>query len=361
MSNGMNGEGNELRQILGDSITRLLTDHVTTETRRQAEDGDWPAELWSALEENGHPRVLVPEDLGGVGGGWLDAYQVIRAAGRFGAPVPLAETVLAGRLLAEAGLEVPEGPIAIAPVRADETLSLARDGGDWRLNGSVSRVPWGASAGHLAVLAEADGGPHIALVAGGQAECRPDRNMAREPRDSLTFRDAAVLGAALAAERDRVWLLGAMVRAAQMAGALDTLLDLSVQYANDRVQFGRPIGKFQAIQQQLAVLAGQTAATGVAAEAAFGKADLGAKSGDCRFEVAVAKVRAGEAADLGTSIAHQSHGAIGFTYEHTLHFSTRRLWSWRAEFGTKAHWAEELGRFAAGRGADQLWPYVTTR
>jgi acyl-CoA dehydrogenase len=75
----------------------------------------------------------------------------------------------------------------------------------------------------------------------------------------------------------------------------------------------------------------------------------------------VAKVRVGEAAGAGCSIAHQTHGAIGFTYEHSLHFSTRRLWSWRAEFGAEGVWAAELGRRAAARGADQLWADVTAR
>ena len=348
---------NELRAILSDSITRLLTDEVTVDVRRAAEDGDWPSALWTKLEENGHPRVLVPEDQGGVGGGWLDAHTVIQAAGRFAAPVPIAETILAGRLLADAALDVPDGPITIAPVRPDEVLAISRTGNSFSLSGTVSRVPWGAAAGHLAVQAEADGKPHIALVAQGHAEVRADRNIAREPRDTLTFEEAPVIAAAPAADRNGLWRHGAMIRAAQIAGALDAVLDQSVQYANDRTQFGRPIGKFQAVQQQLAILAGQTAAVGAAAEAAFGKAE----TGDAEFEIMVAKTRASEAAEAAASIAHQPHGAIGFTYEHTLHYATRRLWSWRAEFGTSSHWAEQLGRLVAGRGADALWPMVVAR
>ena len=193
---GARPELNELRAILSDSITRLLTDEVTVDVRRAAEDGDWPSALWTKLEENGHPRVLVPEDQGGVGGGWLDAHTVIQAAGRFAAPVPIAETILAGRLLADAALDVPDGPITIAPVRPDEVLAISRTGNSFSLSGTVSRVPWGAAAGHLAVQAEADGQPHIALVAQGQAEVRTDRNIAREPRDTLTFKEAPVIAAA---------------------------------------------------------------------------------------------------------------------------------------------------------------------
>jgi acyl-CoA dehydrogenase len=105
------------------------------------------------------------------------------------------------------------------------------------------------------------------------------------------------------------------------------------------------------------VLAGHTAAAGLAADHAFRAADRG----DPRFEVAAAKTRIGEAAGIGASIAHQVHGAFGFTYEHSLHFLTRRLWSWRAEFGAEAHWSTWLGRDVAARGASELWSYVTSR
>ena len=75
--------------------------------------------------------------------------------------------------------------------------------------------------------------------------------------------------------------------------------------------------------------------------------------------MAIAKLRVGDAAGTGAAIAHQVHGAMGFTYEHTLHHSTRRLWGWREEFGNETLWAERLGRMVAAAGADALWPFVT--
>jgi acyl-CoA dehydrogenase len=156
-----------------------------------------------------------------------------------------------------------------------------------------------------------------------------------------------------------------MARAAQMAGALESCLVQSVRYATERKQFGRPIGSFQAIQHQLALLAGHTAAAGMAAANAFRAAERRwsrpTPGADPWFEIAVAKARAGEAAGLGAGIAHQVHGAIGFTYEHALQFITRRLWSWRAEFGGEGWWQTELGRSVARAGGDALWPHVTAR
>jgi acyl-CoA dehydrogenase len=350
----------ELGSLLADTVTRLFNDLVTKELIESAERGAWPDKLWRALEEGGLTLPLVPEAGGGAGGAWVDAHVVVRAAGKSAAPVPLAETIVGGWLLAQAGLEVPLGPLTLAPVRESERLQLTRAAGSRRLSGTVSGVPWGAAAGHVVVVAEADEGPMVALVTRGSGRVTPDRNLALEPRDTLAFDGAPVVASAPASARlaaQAVTVYGAMVRAAQMAGAVESLLEQSVRYATERKQFGRPIGNFQAIQHNLAILAGHVAAAGIAAEHAFRAADRG----DPGFEVAVAKVRAGEAAGIGAGIAHQAHGAIGFTYEHSLHFATRRLWSWRAEFGSESRWALRLGQGVAARGADRLWSDLTAR
>jgi acyl-CoA dehydrogenase len=355
---------NELQTILSETCTRLFTDHATTAVLEAAEKGQWPAGLWQALEENGLTLPQVPEGRGGAGGSWNDAFVVLMAAGRFAAPVPLAETMLAGSILAEAGLDVPMGPMTVAPVHADEALTLSRDGAGWKLGGRASRVPWGARAEHVVVAAEAGGTPMIALVAGGGAATEGDVSLAREPRDTLSWSGAPVVAAAPLRGRlgpRPVWAGGALVRSAQIAGGLEFLLAQSVRYVTERKQFGRPLAAFQAIQQNLALLAGHTAAAGMAAQQAFHVVERTGAGGDPAFEIAVAKVRTGEAAGLGAGIAHQAHGAIGFTYEHSLHFVTRRLWSWRAEFGAESHWAVALGREVAARGADALWPHMTSR
>jgi len=359
----------EARAILADAVTRILTDHVTKDVLESAEQGQWPAALWQALEESGLTLPLVPEAQGGAGGSWGDAHVLLTAAGRFGAPVPLAETMIASWLLAEAGVEVPLGPLAIAPVQRNDILRLERAGSGWRLGGRAGRVPWGGGAGHLVVISAPDGRAGgdpamIALVAAGQAQVTTDVNLALEPRDTLVFDGAPVLAAAPAPARlpgDVLWLYGALARSAQMAGGLEYLLAQTVQYAGERRQFGKPIGSFQAIQWQLAILGEQTAASAVAAAQAFRAAEQAGAAGEAAFEIAVAKSRVGEAAGIGAGIAHQVHGAIGFTYEHSLHFITRRLWSWRAEFGGESHWAERLGREVAARGADRLWPHLTSR
>src|SRR5919108_1405543 len=193
----------ELGTLLADTVTRLFNDLVTKDLIESAEKGVWPDKLWRALEEGGLTLPLVDEARGGAGGTWADAHTVVRAAGKHAAPVPLAETIVAGWLLSQAGLDVPLGPLTIAPVHRDECLRLERAGGGWRVHGTAMRVPWGAAAGHVVVVAEGEGGAAageggvtIALVAKGAARVTADRNLALEPRDTLVFDGAVVVAAA---------------------------------------------------------------------------------------------------------------------------------------------------------------------
>ena len=351
----------DLRSILTDSVEGLLADLVTREVLAAAETGTWPADLWRKIEDQGLTLPLVGEAGGGVAAGWHDVYPVIRAAGRHAAPVPLAETIVAAFLLDRAGLKVPEGPLTIAVPRAGEALQLRRNGTKWQLSGIASRVPWGIRCRHAVVVSRDAEGVRVALVDTGKAQAEAGQNIAREPRDTLRFGNVepdAVGEADGAIAADTPLFLGAMVRAAQIAGGLDKILDTTIDYAGTRVQFGRPIGKYQAIQFQLAAAAGQSAASGLAAEVAFRAAE---QQSDPRFEIACAKARASEAAQMGTSVGHQTHGAIAFTYDHTLHFSTKRVWSWRAEYGSAGYWQQWIGDLFASPGAPPLWGYLTAR
>jgi acyl-CoA dehydrogenase len=343
--------------IIVDTASRIFADLCEPNTVNAAEEGKWPAELWDALEESGLPLTWVPDTLGGAGADIIDGFAVMRVAGRANAPVPLAETLLAGWLLAQGGIAVPPGPMTIAPVHEDGNLRLGADG---RLRGRARHVPHARSARHIATLARRDGGMVAALVEAKGLGITPGASLAGEPQDTVSF-DGATALATGPVDLDPAALvrLGAAARAQQMAGALEHILDQSVQQSLDRVQFGRQIAKFQAVQHNLATLAGEVAAAGAAADAAAESVALHGVGEGSAADIAVAKVRVGEAAGAGAAIAHQVHGAMGFTYEHSLHQATRRLWTWREEFGNEALWAGRLGRMVAAQGADRLWPFVT--
>lgn len=340
--------------IIVDTATRIFQDLCEPNTINEVERGTWPKALWNALEESGLTLTWVSDDLGGAGAEMADGFAVLRVAGRFAAPVPLAETLMAGWLLGRAGIAVPRGPLTIAPVHADGHIALQDD--RW-FGGRARRVPFARNAGHIAVLARRGNDRVVALVAARGLAISQSASLAGEPRDDVSF-DGVVPEAVspVSVDEDMLVTFGAAVRLQQMAGALEKILEQSVQYALDRSQFGRPIAKFQAVQHNLATLAGEVAAASAAADAA---AEACSVPEFAVGEVAIAKVRGGEAAGTGAAIAHQVHGAMGFTYEHSLHHATRRLWAWREEFGNEAVWAARLGRMVAEHGADGLWPFIT--
>jgi hypothetical protein len=332
--------------ILYDSAMRLFGDLVTPEVSADAERGGWPDRLWQAVEAAGYPDVLAEG-----AAGMIEAATILRAAGHHVAPIPLAETMLARWLCAVCGVGPPPGALTIGPVEPGDRLDIA----EGAVSGHAGYIPWGRQAAAVVLIA----GNTLLVVAHGATKFTPGKNLADEPRDHFDSVEPGGRSAPLP-EVVGVFLMqrfGALFRAAQMAGAMEAALALSTRYANDRVQFGRPIAKFQAIQHQLALLAEQAAAASVAVESAA--IAVAADRPSSALAVAAAKIRAGEAAGKVAEIAHQVHGAIGFTHEHSLHRLTRRLWSWRDEFGNESHWSRELGRAVTAAGADALWPAIT--
>jgi len=350
--------------MIEDSAARLFAAGVDKALLERVEAGAFPDALWARIVDSGFDRMLATEAGGGIGQTWSAAYPILRGIGFWQVPAPLAETLIAAQLLSMAGIAIPEGPIAVIEQGLDNTL--VADASRGTLSGRAPRVPWARHAPH-ALVSLTDG--RIALVdlaEGARVSITARANHARLPADTVVFdgaRPVSIAPSPLPALERPVWTLGAIARSAMLVGALESVLELSVRYANDRIQFGRPIGSHQAIQQQLALLAGDVACAKVAAMVAAGDAPDGSTTacGATVFSAAAAKIRCGEAATRATSIGHQVHGAIGFTYEHMLHFATRRLWAWREEFGTDAWWAERLGRAAIQGGSAEFWNGITTR
>ncbi|MEE8172916.1 MAG: acyl-CoA dehydrogenase family protein, partial [Alphaproteobacteria bacterium] len=273
---------NDELEILAESAERLFADHVTPDLFRRVEAGEWPDVLWRAVETAGFERAEMP----------AFAVCVARVAGRFAAPIPLPETILATSSLEGAGLSVPLGALTIAPVDAAQPIAIDAGG---TLSGTARRVPWARHAAHIAVICDGPEGETLALVETARSEISPGQNIAGEPRDDVCFDGTLSVEAAGGVSLGLVHEQAALLRAAQIAGALETVLAMTVQYAGERRQFGRPIAKFQAVQHHLAALAGHTAAVCAALEAVVGAPDF--------LAVAAAKAGASEAAGEAAAIA----------------------------------------------------------
>jgi acyl-CoA dehydrogenase len=353
----------QARELLVETTTRMFRDLADPQAVVNARDEAWKTALWRALEEAGLTRAWVPEALDGAGASIADGFEILRVAGSFAVSVPLAETLLAGWLLSQAGMRVPAGTLTVAPVGEGDKLLLDPKG---NITGRAYAVPFARDAAHFAFIAHKVRGRVVALVPRENCRIEQRANIAGEPRDdgSLCRREpVAVSDAPENASEEALRTMGAAVRAAQMSGALQAILERSVAYANERVAFERPISKFQVIQHNLARLAGESAAALAASGSAARYRSIGARSvrRGVFLEVASAKIRVGEAAARGAAIAHQVHGAIGFSGEHALHRFTQRLWAWRDDFGSESAWAVRLGKLVAAKGADALWPMLAAR
>ena len=341
-----------------ETLERILAAEWDVSAARAGQDQE-AAGLWGVIEDTGLPLAWVDETLGGGGCGLADGFGIARVAARYAAPVPLAETLLAGWVLEQAGVAMPTGAMSLVVQGVHGRAELD---GDRSVAGRFERVAMARKADHLAVVSGEGPGIAVALVPARFAQ------IAEEPGDAALFDRVELTGGALvqigtvpSVSPNQVVQLGAVVRALQIAGGLEHILGRTVGYANERKQFGRAISKFQAVQHGLARLAGEVAAA-VAASGAAATAVERYGLGDERtfLAVASAKVRCGQAASEGAAIAHQVHGAIGFAAEYPLHLFTKNLWFWRDDFGSETEWAERLGELVAAKGADDYWAMLTS-
>lgn len=327
----------ELRQLV-DDIGRRAFDN-----RQHGLPATFDDDLWRTLEDAGLTRLTTSEEAGPT-----EAATVLGGLARYAAAVPIAETdVLAGWLAVRADLSVPaDGPmtVAIAHSQADGA----------RLSGVAEGVPWPDTAVVLAVCT-ADA-THVAVLPDANAAI--SHNLAGEPRGTIPFDIAVADTVRLPPDvYDELLRRGAWARSVQIVGAFDAAAELTAAHTRERIQFGRPLKAFQAVQHSLAGMLGEIerarAATALAVAAA---SDHGFDSAQAEFAVTVAKVAVGRAVGPVTTIAHQLHGAIGVTIEHRLWLATMRARSWADEFGTAGHHARKLGRRVLA--AEDPWDLV---
>ncbi len=295
--------------LIADTAARIFVDHVDKDVLDAAESGEFPRALWNVVRETGLHLVGSP----GSGTDGRDVYGLLGLAGRHAVPLPLAEALLANSVLDDCGF-----------------TTVAVDG----------VAPWARVADRVLTV-EGEISSDFSVIEAA--------NLAGESRDRIQLHDTHRVD--LPAQfYERM----ALSRVALMAGALEGILAMTIDYATEREQFGRPIAKFQAVQHSLAIMAGEVAAARCACDGAV----MAAASPDFAVAVEAAKARVGEAAGAAAETAHQVHGAMGFTHEHNLHHFTRRLWAWRDEYGRETHWQEKLGRRIADRGADSVWEFL---
>ena len=290
----------ESENIVAETAEKIFADLADAQTINRDKKGDWKAPLWQALTEAGLPLAWVPEDCDGSGASLAEGFGVLSAAGRFAVAVPLAETMLAGWLLAQAKIASPAGEMTVAPAGPKDRITLNADG---TLSGRARGVPFAKVAKHIAVLASGPNGLSIALVDAGKCRIEAGLNLGGDGNDTVTFNNVvpiAIKPAPKGFDQTALFLMGGVARSLQIAGALEAMLDISVRYSNERVAFEKKISKFQAVQHNLARLAGESAAALAAATSAADTIANAISFDDAVFlEAASAKIRCSEAAEKG--------------------------------------------------------------
>ena len=298
--------------------------------------------LWASLDNLGLVRLTEPETSGGSGAGWHESAALIGLCAENGLALPLGEhDLLAGWLLSRAG---------VSPDAHRRTVAILDSSNQARA------VPWATTAERLVVVSPAGSGWTVGEVALADAVVAAGQNRAGEPRDFVTVPEPPSGTACSTEIIDELHLRGALLRAVQIAGALEGTLRLMVEHAIARVQFGRPLARFQAVQHMTADAASEVALTRSLVNAAVGAADL--KDKRLPFLVAAARSAAGHAVSVVVRHAHQVHGAIGTTDEHHLHNLTMPALAWRSEFGSTASWDGEVARAARAAGSGGLWELI---
>ncbi len=320
--------------VLADALEEFLAGRCTPQRVREIEAepaGDGARALWNEVEDSGFADALIAEAKGGAGLGLADAAMIAMACGRHAMPLPMALTLPVRAALAAAG-ENPRGAITIAT-----TSALVAEGKGPIVN---TAVPYGLAADWVLLCTRSADWllPTVNATrqrSGGHGSVAADIRWTDLPGDALMLRGPEGTTSDWRAT-------AAAFIAAQMAGAMERLLEMTIAYANERSQFGKPIAKLQAIQQQVSVMAEQVFSARNAA--------LIGLSGTAvdPLRAAIAKARAGEAAVTAAAVSHAVHGAIGVTEEYDLQLYTRRLHEWRGQYGGETYWNGRLGMALIG-------------
>lgn len=306
--------------LVSDAFAQWLAGQASPAGTRAVERGA-PAD-WQAVQDSGFADLLLPETQGGAGANLETAGELLFACGAQAWPLALPTTLWVRAALAAEGRTAPEGAIALAlGERAGEALVCREVAYAAVVDWVLVALEDGAWLLPMDAAEQEAPGIHGSLLA--------DLCWRALPADSLRL------------HIDHDWrAIGAALFAMLIAGAASRVLELSLEYAGQRTQFGRPIGKFQAVQQQLSVLAEEVFAVRMAARLALRGDDLQPPP----LLAAIAKARASEAVGTVSAIGHMVHGAIGITAEHDLQLFTRRLHEWRLQFGSEAYWQRRLGQ-----------------
>lgn len=344
----------EMTEMLSEVVEKIFKNHVKKETVDLVEKGQWAKDVWDILCQHEIPNVAIAESLGGAGGDLADLYYLYQLIGQYTVPIPFVETTLTNYFL-----QILQLPITSHKATYCITSNNVHLNTDNTLSGTLENVAWARHVDELFLLASNEQGIYGVHIALSNTSINPSTNLASEPRDHITLENTPIKQKTSQPLTDEQlnWLqtIHTAAKNALITGAINKAFDLTVRYTKEREQFGRPIHRFQLVQQHLAILAGEQAIS----NAAFENMVAAINENRQQNEVALTAIRLDEATKIVATSAHQVHAAIGVTHEHSLHHYTRRLWAWRDEGLTASYWKNMMANELLNLKQDNLWTYLT--
>ena len=336
-------------EIILETTSKILQKHVNHGLRQNIvfENSDL-FNLWDDIEQNGLPRISVKEKFSGYEIPFFSILPLIKTVNNYGTPLPLSETILSNYILSESDINPPNGIVTFAT--DTKNIQIKNN----MVSGDILSVPYLNVSKNLLIIHEMNNAKQAILIDEINGEIIHKKNFLAEPRYDIKVANLNIAEIKPLNNKIDFKFLGAVLRSAQMIGAMEKVLDLSINYCSERQQFGRALSKFQAIQHQISDIAVELSASSAALSAIT---DL--NLGDNNFnDIAISKIRAGAAAGKIIAISHQVHGAIGFTKEYELSYFTKNLNSWRNDFGNESFWEEFLGKTFLEKNNKNLWEYL---
>lgn len=340
---------NELEIIL-ESTNKIFNKHINHELRQDISNkNENLIKLWKDIEEIGLTQIAVKERFEGSNLSFNSILPVIQLSTKMGIPLPLTETIISNYLFSELDIKPPNGMVTFA-IESKNVKIL-----NGKISGNLFSVPYLNLTDQIIIIQEIDGIKKFIFIKNIDGEKEAKKNFLSEPRYNLNIENCKIIEIKELNENIDFNQIGSIIRSAQMVGAMEKVIDLSIEYCSQRVQFGRSLSKFQAIQHQISEMAVELSASTAALSTLTNTDELDFKIQD----VAVLKIRAGIAAGKLIAMSHQVHGAMGFTKEYELAYFTRNLNSWRNDFGNETYWQDILGKHFLEKNNLNLWEYLT--
>ena len=348
---------------MSDDLLRATIAGLLQDARKRERPS--PHSVWRQLHDAGFIGIGLPESAGGSGGDLAAGAVLVRQCARFEefSTLPVGSTVLIGHWLrAAAGLPADLAP-TVAAVASGLRITAVADGD--KVSGIVPRIVGARFASsQLLVARDPTGAGRVISIRDYHnrpgVSIKPNDSHAPVALDDIVLDEVTVDSGSVRAlpttAQTALELRIGLLATVHIAGLLDEVFDLTLRYARERQQFGRPISAFQMVKEMIALLAAEVLAAGAAADGAVAAAS--ADRDRAELALRAAALRAGRAADIAPRLAHQIHGTIGVTSEYPLHRYTTQLWHWRDADRFRFDGELQLGRLLAARGPDGLWPAV---